>query len=130
MQREDLSRFQKEFDLDERLDMSSKMKNQHKDCVPVIVERCPESRAPRVGQKKFLATKGVTIPTFLKGLKDFIKSHGDGVREGEDLHLFVNAEERGRFLLDGEGNMVNIYEEYKSKDGFLYILFSHFPTLF
>lgn len=127
---EDLSQFRKEFTQNERKEMSGRMKAQYRDCIPLIVEKCPDSRAPFVEQKKFLAPKSETIPEFLKGLKTFIKTKGDptGLEGSHELYLFVNAED-GFYNLAGNMNMLKVYEEYKSKDDFLYLMFSHTPQL-
>jgi len=127
---EDLSQFRKEFNQNERKEMSGRMKTQYRDCIPLIVEKCPDSRAPFVEQKKFLAPKSETIPEFLKGLKTFIKTKGDpsGLEGSNELYLFVNSED-GFYSLDGNINMLKVYEEYKSKDDFLYLMFSHSAQL-
>ena len=97
--------------LKESLDIMEKNPNS----VPVICEKSPNSKIKEMAKSKLLLKKNLTLEQFITILKKRLS-----LDSTEALFLLV----KGKNALVGNDTFAQIYEKYKSEDGFLYIYYS------
>lgn len=107
-----MSKFKREFPFDRRAEISSRLRQQHPDRVPIIVEKAKGSDIPEVDRKKFLVPADVNMGKFVFEIRK---------------HMTLPPE-KAIFLFVGNDNLVpvaspisSVYEKYKDPDGFLYV---------
>eukprot|EP01091_Cochliopodium_minus_P014550 TRINITY_DN4959_c0_g1_i3.p1 TRINITY_DN4959_c0_g1~~TRINITY_DN4959_c0_g1_i3.p1 ORF type:complete len:120 (-),score=26.82 TRINITY_DN4959_c0_g1_i3:99-458(-) len=110
-----MATFKEQHNFESRLDIANKIKMQYPQRVPVIVEKAPNSRAPEIEKKKFLAPRDITVAKFLTEIKRHIK-----LSHQESLYIFVS----NNVIPQGSASMHQLYEQHKDPDGFLYITYS------
>ena len=101
----------KEFHV--RINESNKIKTTHPDRVPVIVEPSLKCTLAPLDKKKYLIPKEVTIGQFAYVIRSRIKLNPE-----EAIFLFIN-----NVLPPTSSHMVDIYQEHKDADGFLYVTY-------
>jgi GABA(A) receptor-associated protein len=104
--------FKRKYNFETRVKESSKVKEKYPDRYPIIVYKDKKSTLPEINKTKFLAPGELTIGQFLYIVRKRIE-----LDEKETLFLFINES----ILATGSETISNIYNDYKDKDGFLYI---------
>ena len=104
--------FQKKYGFETRKKESDKIKTKYPNRFPVIVNKSNKCVLDDIERSKFLVPGELTIGQFMCIVRKRIK-----LNEEESLYLFIN-----KSILPTTSSFIsNIYDEYKSDDGFLYI---------
>ena len=99
---------------EERLAESTKIIEKYPDKIPVIVEKYSKSSIKNIDKNKYLVSGDMTMSQFIYIIRKRIK-----LKSSEALFFFVN-----NILCNNSQSMIEIYNLYKDKDGFLYIEYS------
>jgi len=95
------------------------------DRIPVICERAPRSNLPDIEKKKFLVPGTMLVGEFKYIIHKHINQTGTGsIASDQTIYLFVSGTSPKTGAL-----MSEVYEQYKSQDGFLYVAYSAENTL-
>ncbi|CAK9114697.1 unnamed protein product [Durusdinium trenchii] len=103
--------------------------SKYPDRVPVICEKAPRSNLPEIEKKKFLVPGSMLCGEFKYIVHKHIQqaANGTGLAADQVIYLFTT---NGRNTNVKTGEMMSeIYDRYKSDDGFLYIAYSAENTL-
>lgn len=100
--------------LEERKAESERMVSKYYDRVPIIVEKSltKNNNLPDIDKHKYLVPKDLTVGQFLHVIRKRIKLDSTTA-----LFIFVNK----NVIPQSTAFISNIYDDYKSEDGFLYI---------
>ena len=99
---------------EERLTESTKIIGKYPDKIPVIVEKYTKSSIKNIDKNKYLVSGDMTMSQFIYIIRKRIQ-----LKSSEALFFFVN-----NILCNNSQSMIEIYNLYKDKDGFLYIEYS------
>ena len=95
----------------ERVEESHKIKTKYPDRVPVICEKNPGSGLDMLDKRKYLVPNDLTATQFLFIIRKRLKLASD-----KGIFLFVN-----NMIAPSTHTMIELYNEYKDADGFLYM---------
>ena len=95
----------------ERLDESHKIKTKYPDRVPVICEKNPGSGLDMLDKRKYLVPNDLTATQFLFIIRKRLKLASE-----KGIFLFVN-----NMIAPSTHTMIELYNQYKDDDGFLYM---------
>lgn len=109
-----MGNFKKSKSENERITESSKIKEKYPDKIPVIVEKQNKSKLPDIDKNKYLVPKELTMGQFIYIIRKRIK-----LDPTEALFVFTN-----NVLCNNSVLISEIYNTYKDKDGFLYIVYT------
>jgi GABA(A) receptor-associated protein len=95
----------------------------HPDKIPIICE--PISSAhPKINRNKYLVAQDLTVGQFIYSIRPRII----GLKPEQALFLFISNSGRGSnhdMIIPATSALIkNLYDQYKSTDGFLYIGYS------
>ena len=90
-----------------------KIKNPNK--IPIICEKDPKCDIIEMKKTKFLIENDLSLPSFSLIIRKKLL-----LKEENALFFLVN----GTKILAGNELMINVYNKYADKDGFLYIIYS------
>ena len=93
---------------------SNKILSKHPNRVPIIVEKYKDCKLNDIKNKKYL------VPTSME-FKQFIYVVRKSIQLDPSQALFITINNK---LVTGSKQMGEIYEEYKNKDGFLYVVYT------
>ena len=96
---------------DERLAESNRIINKYPNRIPVICEKNPGSKLVILNKRKYLVPHDLTTTQFL-----FIIRKGLKLPSEKGIFLFVKKN-----IAPSTYTMIDLYNEYKDPDGFLYI---------
>ena len=109
--------YKKKVSLEGRQNDFKKVMETHKNRIPIICERCPESTAPVIQKKKFLVPPEMRVGQF----GEIIRRKMELSKETA-LFFLVN----GTHSLSGNQLMSEVYDKFKDpEDSFLYIEYSN-----
>ncbi|XP_050382389.1 autophagy-related protein 8B-like [Argentina anserina] len=108
------SSYKSENSFDERLAEAGRIREQHPDRIPVIVEKAAKTDVPDIEKKKYLVPVDLTVGQFVWVLRKKVKLDPD-----KAIFIFVN-----NILPPTAALLSAIYEENKEEDGFLYMTYS------
>ena len=108
-----LSNFEKKHSLEERKKASISLKQRYPDRIPVILCR-GTTDLPLLEKTKYLVPRDTTMGKFVLEIRKTLS-----MSEIKALFLFVND-----VLVPATSIMEQVYEKYKSDDGFLYISYN------
>ena len=97
--------------LQQRLEESYKIKNKYPDRVPVICEKNPGSGLDMLDKRKYLVPNDLTATQFLFIIRKRLKLASE-----KGIFLFVN-----NMIAPSTHTMIELYNQYKDEDGFLYM---------
>jgi GABA(A) receptor-associated protein len=104
--------FQKKYDFETRKKEADKIKVKYPNRYPIIVNKSKKCDLDDIERSKFLVPGDLTMGQFIYIVRKRIK-----LTEIDSLYLFIN-----KSVLPTTSSMIStIYDEYKDKDGFLYI---------
>ena len=95
----------------ERINESTKIKSKYPDRVPVICEKNPGSGLEILDKRKYLVPNDITATQFLFIIRKRLKLASE-----KGIFLFVN-----NMIAPSTHTMIDLYNEYKDDDGFLYM---------
>lgn len=95
----------------ERVKESHKIKTKYPDRVPVICEKNPGSGLDMLDKRKYLVPNDLTATQFLFIIRKRLKLASE-----KGIFLFVN-----NMIAPSTHTMVELYNQYKDDDGFLYM---------
>jgi len=95
----------------ERVEESRKIKTKYPDRVPVICEKNPGSGLDVLDKRKYLVPNDLTATQFLFIIRKRLKLASE-----KGIFLFVN-----NMIAPSTHTMIELYNEYKDDDGFLYM---------
>eukprot|EP00434_Breviolum_minutum_P016744 symbB.v1.2.014767.t1/scaffold1084.1/size139254/6 len=104
--------------------------SKYPDRVPVICEKAQRSNLPEIEKKKFLVPGSMLCGEFKYIVHKHIQqaANGTGLAADQVIYLFTSSGRSTATVKTGE-MMSEIYDRYKSDDGFLYIAYSAENTL-
>nr|QBK87131.1 MAG: ubiquitin-like protein [Marseillevirus LCMAC201] len=105
--------FKSETQFEKRLELCTRLRKQHPDRIPIIVEVAKNSQLT-IKCRKFLAPSEISIGGFLNVIR---KQASIGYEEA----CFIFCGTAGT-LVPTSNTMAQVYEKYKDEDGFLYII--------
>lgn len=106
-------KFKNKHSFEKRQEESRKILTKYPERVPVIVER-GNKEIPDIDRNKFLVPSDLTVAQFVYVIRKRINIHAE-----KSLYIFVNDT-----VMPATSNLVtHLYDDYKSKDGFLYITY-------
>ena len=111
-----MTSFENEHELTMRIQESKRIREKYPDRIPVIVEKSeksPES-LPDIDKRKFLVPQDLTMGQLVFVIRKRIK-----LDPNTAIFLYVN-----KILPSTESSLSNLYDDHKSKDGFLYVTYS------
>ena len=108
--------FKNKHSFDYRQQESYRLLPKYPDRIPVIIEKNNNSKKNKLqtlAKNKFLVPKILTIGQFVYVIKQKLK-----IQPEEAIFLFVN-----NILPKVTDRMIDIYDRYKDKDGYVYITY-------
>lgn len=102
------------YDFDKTLEETTKIRKKYPERVPVYVKKAIGCQFSDIDKHKFLVPNDLTIGSFVTVIRKRIK-----LAPEKAIFIFVN-----NVLPPLTSLMLNIYEEMKDKDGFLYIYYN------
>ena len=106
--------FKKEFTLAQRRMESSRVLTKYPDRIPIICERSTKSKLGTLDKKKYLVPVDLTTGQFV-----FIIRRRLQLPAEKAIFLFT-----GPVIPPSNARVQELYQQYKDKDGFLYIQYS------
>eukprot|EP01083_Nonionella_stella_P065059 170132_1 len=106
--------FKKQHSLQERQSKATRVLSKYNDRVPVICERDPHSCIKDMERCKILVPRELTMAQFVKVIRKRIELGCE-----QSIFLFINDT-----LVPNGKMMIDVYEEHKDADGFLYISYA------
>lgn len=106
--------FKKEFSLEQRTKEAQRVLTKYPDRIPIICEKVKKSKLDPMTKKKYLVPWDLTIGQFV-----FILRRRMTLPAEKGIFLFV-----GNTIPPSSSTVKEIYTQYRSKDGFLYIQYS------
>lgn len=101
---------------EDRYNLSLEVINRYPDKIPIIISRGEFINTPRLSQFKVLAPKNITFGNFIKEIRKRLPS----IKSTMGLYFFVQDE-----ISINPGILMNdLYQKYKSLDGFLYVKYT------
>ena len=108
-------KFQSKYSLEQRTSESKRILEKYPDKIPIICEKyIKDGSAYNMDKNKFLAGSDLTMGQFLYIIRKRIK-----MKPTEALYLFVD-----NMIIPGSELLINVYNNHKNEDGFLYLYFS------
>ena len=108
--------YQKKYSLEKRLQESRRIRNKYPNRIPIIIERDSRSKdVPQIDKKKYLVPDDLILGQFMFIIRKRVK-----LSSYKSIYLFIN----NSVLLSFNQLMINLYNSYKSEDGFLYIKYA------
>ena len=108
-------KYKKNQSREEREKESAQLRIKYPDKVPVVLEKDPASKIVELKKTKYLLPKKSTVNQFQENIRRKAEIPGESA-------LFLQA--RTKYSLAGEKTMEEVYNSYKDKDGFLYIMYA------
>ena len=108
-------KYQKVKTLDERKEEYQRVIQANPDKIAIICEKDPRSKITDIEKSKYLIQKDISLNQFSLMIRNRLKMDKEAA-----LFFLVN----GKKVLTGEDTMQEIYNKYKSDDGFLYIAYA------
>lgn len=106
--------FQEDHTLEHRITEAQKIRTRYPDRIPVIVERADNSEIEMIDKRKYLVPNDITVAQFMW----IIRKRIDLAPE-KAIFLFVD-----KIVPQSSWTMGELYNQYRNKDGFLYIAYS------
>ena len=108
-------RFKKEKTEEVRRAEYEKIHKRYPDKIPLICEKAPRSKIKAIEQTKYLVEQNLSLPMFQATIRKKLD-----LDDKEAIFFLI----KGKSSLSGNDTFGNLYNKYKSKDGFLYIAYA------
>jgi GABA(A) receptor-associated protein len=110
-------RFIDRFSFFERSSESSRIMKKYTDRIPIICEKNPRDvRTPNIDKHKYLVPIDLTVGQFMYVIRKRLR-----ILNGDAIFLFVGDKNN---IVPIHITMDQVYNQFKNKDGFLYIIYS------
>ena len=109
------NQFKEKFPFEKRKQESNKVYNKYPERVPIIVQKHHTSELPDVTKCKYLVPKDMTMSQFT-----FVIRKGIQLDPSQSMFITVGNGE----LVVGSQLIMEVYDNYKDEDDFLYITYS------
>ena len=106
--------FKQKHELHKRVSESERIRTQHPDRIPVIVEPAEKCTLSIIDKNKYLVPKDISVGQFVYIIRKKINLSPE-----EGLFIFVN-----NILPPTSTSLIDIYGEHRDVDGFLYITYA------
>ncbi|GMH43021.1 hypothetical protein BSKO_10943 [Bryopsis sp. KO-2023] len=106
--------FRQEHSFEKRKAEADRIRAKYPDRIPVIVEKSERSDIPDIDKQKYLVPSDLLVGQFVFVIRKRIKLSSE-----KAIFIFVK-----NFLPATAALMMNVYQEHKDPDGFLYITYS------
>ena len=108
-----MNEFKKKHKFEKRIYESRNILTKYPDRVPVIIQR-GNKEIENIDRKKFLVPKDLALSNLMYIIRKRLELSPE-----KSLYLFINDT-----VMPASSNLVvNLYDDYKDKDGFLYIMY-------
>jgi len=107
-------KFKEQFSLEERQQKAQAVLTKFQDRVPVICERDPKSSFGDMDKSKILVPKDLSVAQFIKVIRKRISLDSKAT-----MYLFISGK-----MVTNTASMADIYQQFKDKDGFLYVVYA------
>ena len=101
-----------DYSIEQRIKAYDKIRERYPDRIPVILKKTKKNSLPDLIKTKYLVENDMTVGRFLIHLRKNINLNPE-----KAIFLFVGS----GVLPPTSSNMKQIYDRYKSSDGFLYM---------
>jgi GABA(A) receptor-associated protein len=102
-------------DLLQRRNECDKIRKQFPDKIPIICEKDPKSKIQEIDKTKYLVPMDLTVGQFSLMIRKRVE-----IAKEDAFYLLVD----GKHSIIGDSLISEIYDKYKSEDGFLYIAYA------
>lgn len=109
--------FKKEFSYDDRWQEAQRVLHQFPDRIPIICEKHKnaEPDCPDIDKRKYLVPNNLTVGQFLIVIRKQIR-----IEPEKTIYFIVN-----NTIPPSQNRMIDIYNQHKDTDGFLYIKYTY-----
>lgn len=114
-------KIEKEFEkrpFEERKKESERILDAYPNRIPIFCDAGPICKLPKIDKNKFLVPKDLTISQFSYVIRKRIKL------KSEEAIFLLAYNNNNHIYLNSTSKIINIYNDYKSEDGFLRIYYS------
>ena len=109
-------KFKKEYpEFLKRKEESAKLRAQCPDKIPIICEKDPKSKIQEIDKTKYLVPMDLTVGQFSLMIRKRVE-----IGKEDAFYLLVD----GKHSIIGDSLISEIYDRYRSEDGFLYIAYA------
>ena len=113
------SKFEQKYpELSDRLERSDRILKKYPDRIPIIAEKHYSSKLPDIDKTQYLVPRDMCAGNFVCVLRKRLK-----LGPTDAIYLFVNGS-----LVQSHISMHQLYEDNKSSDRFLYVIFMEQQT--
>lgn len=110
-----MMKFKSQYTFELRLQESTRILNKYKDKIPIICEKINKNQdIPMIDKIKYLVPTDLTIGQFLFVIRNRMKLPPE-----KGIFLFV-----GNTIPPSSSIIAELYDQFKDKDGFLYVMYS------
>jgi GABA(A) receptor-associated protein len=103
--------FRAKYSFEKRFEEATRILGKYPERVPIICERIT-TNIPEIDRKKYLCPRDLSIANFMYVIRKRLKLSSE-----KSIYLFINNK-----IMPSTSSLLGvIYENYKDKDGFLYI---------
>ncbi|OMJ80371.1 hypothetical protein SteCoe_15962 [Stentor coeruleus] len=113
-------KFKQDNTLEYRKEESSKIMRYWPDKIPIILEKHGISKLSEIPKAKFLCPRNYSFFQFNSCLRAKLK-----LESNQAIYVFANEKK----LVTGDKSLLELYEESKDQDGFLYLMYCEHETL-
>lgn len=106
--------FKAQHSFEKRCQEAARIRGKYPDRVPVIVEQAAKTTLPDIDKKKYLVPSDLTVGQLVYVIRKRVK-----LRPDQAIFIFVN-----KVLPPTAALLLDVYEQNKDKDGFLYVTYS------
>jgi hypothetical protein len=107
-------KYKNENSLEKRKENFRNIKENHPNEIPIICEKSKDSKINKIIKTRYLLKEEFKFAYFMKLIKAKLE-----LKEDEALFFFID----GKYSLTGQETIKEVYNRYKSDDGFLYVLY-------
>ena len=112
------SSFKNKYTFEKRYQESKKVLDKYSERIPIIVEKLNDSELPDIDKCKYLVPKEMSISQFMFVIRKRIK-----LLPSQTLFFTINGK-----MISSSQLLLEIYDNEKDKDGFLYITYTNENT--
>jgi GABA(A) receptor-associated protein len=99
--------------IEKRIEMSSNILNKYHNRCPIIVGKKDGSDIKEIEKKKYICPRDINLAQFIYVIRKKVS-----IKPEQSIFLFIDNK-----ILPSSELMGSIYNEYKEKDGFLYVTY-------
>ena len=106
--------FKEKFELEKRIEESSRIMSKYPDRAPIVVERKDKTNLPELDKHKYLVPKEMTVGQFMYVIRRRLK-----LKKEQAIFVFVDNK------LPVTSELIErLYDSHKNEDGFMYMIYA------